>query len=267
MSVLIETSCFKRGENTVKTKLLNFRMITVFAISGLATLMSFSAAADTMNMDQGKYAALKSYAEKRLRETKIPGLGVGIIKDGKVVFAGGFGTRDLNTGESINSQTVYLIGSATKSFTTTTIAMLNQDGILDWDSTVRTYLPWFAYKDNEYVSSHVKLRDLASHRTGLTLTEWQGDTPELGLYSSEPREKLVKSIRNYPLSTGLREEFHYNSAMFMTLGQVVTAATKTEYEDVVMQRIAKPLGMKSTRSGDAERAFDQFIVTYEAKLE
>ena len=269
MSVLIETSCFKRGENTVKTKLLNFRMITVFAISGLATLMSFSAAADTMNMDQGKYAALKSYAEKRLRETKIPGLGVGIIKDGKVVFAGGFGTRDLNTGESINSQTVYLIGSATKSFTTTTIAMLNQDGILDWDSTVRTYLPWFAYKDNEYVSSHVKLRDLASHRTGLTLTEWQGDTPELGLYSSEPREKLVKSIRNYPLSTGLREEFHYNSAMFMTLGQVVTAATKTEYEDVVMQRIAKPLGMKSTIWSDLSGPNPPFAgnIAYPHKVE
>ncbi len=84
MSVLSETSCFKRGENTVKTKLLNFRMITVFAISGLATLMSFSAAADTMNMDQGKYAALKSYAEKRLRETKIPGLGVVLSKTARL---------------------------------------------------------------------------------------------------------------------------------------------------------------------------------------
>lgn len=230
----------------MKFELLNFRDCTVLALSVLVTWVPSYVVADVMKMDQGKYAALKSYAEKRLRETKIPGLGVGIIKDGKVVFAGGFGTRDLNTGEPINSQTAYLIGSATKSFTTTTIAMLNQDGILDWDSTVRTYLPWFSFKDNEYVSSHVKLRDLASHRTGLTLTEWQGDTPELGLYSSEPREKLVKSIRNYPLSAGLREKFQYNSAMFMTLGQVVTAATKTEYEDVVMQKIMKPLGMENT---------------------
>jgi CubicO group peptidase (beta-lactamase class C family) len=221
-------------------------MMTVLAIGGLAALMSLSAAADTMNMDQKKYAAFKSFADKRLRETKVPGFGLGIIKDGKVIFAGGFGTRDLNTGEPINSQTAYLIGSATKAFTTATIAMLDQDGILDWDSTVRTYLPWFSFKDNEYVSSHVTLRDLASHRTGLALTEWQGDTPELGLYSSEPREKLVKSIRNYPLSAGLREKFQYNSAMFMTLGHVISKATKNQYEDVVMQRIAKPLGMKST---------------------
>ena len=61
--------------------LSNFRMITVFAICGLATLMSFSIAADTMKMDKKKYAVLKSYVEKRLRETKIPGAGLGIIKD------------------------------------------------------------------------------------------------------------------------------------------------------------------------------------------
>lgn len=102
----------------MKTKFLNFRMMTVLAIGGLAALMSFSAAADTMNMDQKKYAAFKSFADKRLRETKVPGFGLGIIKDGKVIFAGGFGTRDLNTGEPINSQTAYLIGSATKAFTT-----------------------------------------------------------------------------------------------------------------------------------------------------
>ncbi len=104
----------------MKIKLLNFRMIAVFAICGLATLMSYSAAADTMKMDQKKYAALKAFAEKRLRETKVSGAGVGIIKDGKVIFAGGFGTRDLNTGKPVNSQTAYLIGSSTKPFTATT---------------------------------------------------------------------------------------------------------------------------------------------------
>ena len=80
--------------------------------------------ADVMKMDQAKYTALKSFADKRLRETKIPGAGLGIIKDGKVIFAGGFGARDLSTGEAVNSQTAYLIGSSTKSFTSTTMAML-----------------------------------------------------------------------------------------------------------------------------------------------
>ena len=129
----------------MKFKLLNFRACAVLALSVLVTWVPSYVVADVMKMDQGKYAALKSYTEKRLRETKIPGLGVGIIKDGKVIFAGGFGTRDLNTGEPINSQTAYLIGSATKAFTTATTAMLDQDGILDWDSTVRTYLPWFSF--------------------------------------------------------------------------------------------------------------------------
>jgi CubicO group peptidase (beta-lactamase class C family) len=73
-----------------------------------------------------KYAALKAFAERRLEETKVPGAGVSMIKDGEVVFAGGFGTRDTNTGEPIDAQTAYLIGSSTKPFTTTAIAILAQ---------------------------------------------------------------------------------------------------------------------------------------------
>jgi len=147
----------------IKFKLLNLGVCAVLAISGLAAWIPSYVATDTMEMEPEKYAALKSFAEKRLRETKVPGAGVGIIKDGKVIFAGGFGTRDLNKGEPVNSQTAYLIGSSTKPFTSTAIAILAQDGLVDWDKPVRTYLPTFGFKD-EYVSARVTLRDLACHR-------------------------------------------------------------------------------------------------------
>ena len=127
---------------------------------------TFGALADTMDMEPEKYSALKTFAERRLSETKVPGAGVGIIKDGKVIFAGGFGTRDLNTGEPVNAQTAYLIGSSTKPFTVTAVAILAEEGVIDWDETVRTYMPSFGFKD-EYVSEHLTLRDLGSHRSGI----------------------------------------------------------------------------------------------------
>ena len=91
----------------------------VLVLGGLGAFLPHGALADTMEMEADKYSALKEFADRRFSETKVPGAGVGIIKDGKVIFAGGFGTRDLNTGEPINSQTAYLIGSSTKPFTVT----------------------------------------------------------------------------------------------------------------------------------------------------
>ncbi len=215
-------------------------------ISGMKKLILISALllvasngwADVMKMDQAKYTALKSFADKRLRETKIPGAGLGIIKDGKVIFAGGFGARDLSTGEAVNSQTAYLIGSSTKSFTSTTMAMLAQDGIVDWDKPVRTYMPSFGFKD-EYVSSRVTLRDLASHRSGVEdEPEWWG--------SKLSRGELVETMNTFELNEGFRAKFQYNNAGFMTMGHVVTLMSKRKFEDVVMQRIVKPLGMENT---------------------
>jgi CubicO group peptidase (beta-lactamase class C family) len=213
------------------------KWVTSLAVFALLAL-SATAFADTMEMDPEKYLALKTFVDSRLSETNVPGAGVGIIKDGKVIFAGGFGTRDLNTGEPVNSQTAYLIGSSTKPFTVTAIAMLAQDGILDWDETVRTYMPSFKFKD-EYVSEHLTLRDLGSHRSGVVdEPEWMGSTLSRG--------EMIESMSNFEQSFGFREKFEYNGSGFMILGHMATLASKTKFEDVVIDRVAKPLGMENT---------------------
>jgi CubicO group peptidase (beta-lactamase class C family) len=222
----------------MKMKLPYLFVMTFLAMSDFSALTNPCFAADTMKIEQGKYAALRSFAEKRLRETKVPGAGVGIIKDGQVIFAGGFGTRDLNTGEPVNAQTAYLIGSSTKPFTSTAIAILAQDGLVDWDKPVRTYLPSFGFKD-EYVSARVTLRDLACHRTGVEAEpDWWG--------SKLSRGELVESMRDFELNEGFRAKFQYNNAGYMTMGHVASVVTKGKYEDVVVQRILKPLGMNNT---------------------
>jgi len=218
--------------------LLRVRVVAVFLFGGLSAWVPYGALADTMEMDPEKYAALKAFADSRLSETKVPGAGVGIIKDGKVIFAGGFGTRDLNTGEPVNSQTAYLIGSSTKPFTVTAIAILAEEGVLDWDERVQTYMPSFKFKD-EYVSEHLTLRDLGSHRSGVVdEPEWMGSTLSRG--------EMIESMSDFEQSFGFREKFEYNGSGFMILGHMATLASKTKFEDVVIDRVTKPLGMENT---------------------
>ncbi len=217
---------------------IRMRAAAVLVFGGLGAWVLYGALADTMEMDPEKYAALKAFADRRLSETKVPGAGVGIIKDGKVIFAGGFGTRDLNTGEPVNAQTAYLIGSSTKPFTVTAIAILAQEGILDWDERVQTYMPSFKFKD-EYVSEHLTLRDLGSHRSGVVdEPEWMGSTLSRG--------EMIESMSDFEQSFGFREKFEYNGSGFMILGHMATLASKTKFEDVVIERVAKPLGMENT---------------------
>lgn len=218
--------------------LLRVLAVAVLVFGGLGTWVPQGALVDTMEMDPEKYAALKAFADSRLSETKVPGAGVGIIKDGKVIFAGGFGTRDLNTGEPINSQTAYLIGSSTKPFTVTAIAILAEEGVLDWDERVQTYMPSFKFKD-EYVSEHLTLRDLGSHRSGVVdEPEWMGSTLSRG--------EMIESMSDFEQSFGFREKFEYNGSGFMILGHMATLASNTKFEDVVIDRVAKPLGMENT---------------------
>ena len=218
--------------------ILRMRAAAVLVFGGLATWVPYGALADTMEMEPDKYSALKAFADRRLSETKVPGAGVGIVKDGKVIFAGGFGTRDLNTGEPVNSQTAYLIGSSTKPFTVTAIAILAQEGILDWDERVRTYMPSFKFKD-EYVSEHLTLRDLGSHRSGVSKEpDWMGSTLS--------RTEMIESMSDYELSAGFREKFQYHGAGFMILGHMATLASGTKFEDVVLERICEPLGLENT---------------------
>ena len=218
--------------------LLGVRAAAALVFGGLVVCAPYGALADTMEMGADKYAALKAFADRRLSETKVPGAGVGIIKDGKVIFAGGFGTRDLNTGEPVNSQTAYLIGSSTKPFTVTAIAILAEEGVLDWDERVQTYMPSFKFKD-EYVSEHLTLRDLGSHRSGVVdEPEWMGSTLSRG--------EMIESMSDFEQRFGFREKFEYNGSGFMILGHMATLASKTKFEDVVIDRVAKPLGMENT---------------------
>src|SRR5262245_40311899 len=105
---------------------------------------------------------LDSFVEQVMKDWHVPGLSVAIVKDGHVVYAKGFGYRDVKKGLKVTPDTLFAIGSNSKSFTATSLAILAGEGKLDWDKPVRDYMPDFRLYDG-YATAQVRQRDLVSH--------------------------------------------------------------------------------------------------------
>src|SRR5690242_17368884 len=105
-------------------------------------------------------------AAETMKQWKLPGLAVAIVKDDKVVLAKGYGVKELGGNAPITDETLFQIASTSKAFTTTAMAMLVDEKKLGWDDPVRQHVVYF-HLDDACADSLVTLRDIVSHRTGL----------------------------------------------------------------------------------------------------
>lgn len=191
---------------------------------------------------QEKKPDLKGFNEfvtKGMAEWKVPGLAISIVKDGNVIFAEGFGFRDVKQNLKVTPQTLFAIGSCSKAFTATAVGILVDEGKVDWDKPVRTYLPSFKLQDG-VASERMTPRDLLSHRSGLPRHDlmWYGAT-----YS---REELFDRLQYLKPSKDFRAVWQYQNLMFMTAGYLVGEVASTTWEDFIRKRILDPLDMKET---------------------
>ena len=115
-----------------------------------------------------------AYVGNAMRAFGAPGLSLTVVEDGRVALAKGYGVRRLGSLAPVDAHTSFPIGSETKAFTTTALAILVDRGKLFWDDRVVDRLPGFAMYD-PYVTAHMTVRDLLTHRSGLSLGE--GDLP------------------------------------------------------------------------------------------
>lgn len=175
-----------------------------------------------------------------LAEWHTPGLALGVVLNGKVLVAEGYGLRDVDAELPVTSGTLFAIGSSTKAFTTFALGQLVAEDRLDWDRPVRDYLPEFKLFDS-YASEHATPRDLVTHRTGLP-------RHDLVWYGNEPMERadLVSRLPYLEPNRELREQWQYNNLMFATAGYLAGRLRDATWEDVVRGGIFEPLGM--TRS-------------------
>ncbi|HVP49714.1 MAG TPA: serine hydrolase [Candidatus Bathyarchaeia archaeon] len=185
---------------------------------------------------------LKGFSEfvtKTMAEWKVPGMAVAIVNDGKVIFAEGFGLRDVKHALKVTPHTLFPIGSCSKAFTAAGVGILVDEGKVGWDEPVRTYLPDFKLQD-EYASAHATLRDLLSHRTGLP-------RHDLLWFSGQfSRRELYDRLRYLEMNKEFRSTWQYQNLMFMTAGYLVGQVCGSSWENVIQKRILDPLGMKET---------------------
>jgi len=200
-----------------------------------------------------------TFVTKTMEEWKVPGLGISIVKDGKVIFSKGFGFRDVKKGLKVTPKTLFAIGSCSKAFTAVTMGILVDEGKLDWDKPVREYLPSFKLKD-PFATEGMTPRDLVCHRSGLPRHDlmWYG--------SSATRKELFDRLQYLEPNKDFRMTFQYQNLMFMTAGYMVGKVAGTTWEKFVQNHIFGPLGMNDSNFSveDSKKAPD-FALPYTEK--
>lgn len=184
-------------------------------------------------------ADLPEVIERGLAALQVPGVAVAVVADGEVVLSRGFGLRDVENELPVTPRTVFAIGSSTKAMTTTVLGSLVDDGLVDWDEPVRTYLPSFRLAEAS-VTERLTVRDLVTHRSGLPRHDlvWYG--------SDRSREEHLRGLRDLELSADLRERFQYQNLMFMTAGHLAGELAGSSWEELMAERLFEPLGMSET---------------------
>lgn len=218
------------------------RLIKQITLTTLALGLSTSAfSQDRDVMAEDKIDAL---VERALVDFNIPGIGVGIIKDGEIVLAKGYGIRDIRGTDKVDGDTLFQIASNSKAYTAATISMLVEEGKLNWDDKVTKYIPEFKMFD-PYVTREFTIRDMLSHRSGLPLGA--GDL----LSFPDPVatiESILKAVAVIPPSSSFRSKYDYDNSMYILAGELVERLSGMPWSDFVEQRIFKPLGMTDCRA-------------------
>ncbi len=198
-------------------------------------LILFSAQSQTIS---AKISKLDAYYSQAFAEWNVPGMAIAIVTKDSVLFAKGFGITDVNTKQPVDENTLFALASNTKAFTATALAMLVDQGKINWDDKVINYLPWFRLYD-PYLTSEFTIRDLLCHRSGLAT--FSGDLIWYG--SSYSRKEVVEKSAGLKPVYGFREHFGYSNIHFIAAGEIIPVVTGQSWDDFVTETILKPLQM------------------------
>ncbi len=188
---------------------------------------------------------IKVEIERHLKALHTPSVGVCIVKDGEVLLADGFGYSDPEHGVKSDADTLYMIGSCTKAMTSTVLAMLAEQGLIDFDEPIRNYIPELQFSD-PYINSVITLRDILSHRSGLPGHELFWLDPDRSM------AEMVKNIKYLPFNKPFRTTFQYNNLLYGVAGYIIERLTGMKWFDAMKKYLYEPLGMVSTVNGAKE---------------
>jgi CubicO group peptidase (beta-lactamase class C family) len=181
------------------------------------------------------------YVAQAMKDWKVPGLAIAIIKNDSIVMMKGYGTRTMNKNETVDEHTMFAIGSSSKAFTSTLVAMMVDAGKMKWDDPATRYLPDLQLFD-PYVSRELTVRDLLTHRSGLT----RGDL--VWYAGGYDRDEILRRVRFLKPTWSVRSRFGYQNIMYLAAGQAVAKTAGKSWDELVKERIFTPLGMSESNT-------------------
>lgn len=232
--------------NTITCKVNQFQERSMMqnhvfrAIFLLCLLFAGSSLVAAQTIDQ-KLASIDAYAQEVMKRFGGPGMAIAVVKDDRVIFAKGYGTRELGKDAPVDENTVFAIASNSKAFTTASLAILVDEGKIKWDDKVSKYLTDFRLYD-PWVTSELTIRDLVTHRVGLDT--FSGDL--LWYETTYSPDEILRRVRYLKPVSGFRTTFGYQNLMFIAAGKVIEKVSGESWCDFVTQRILRPLDMRNT---------------------
>lgn len=188
--------------------------------------------------------------DETLAQYDLPGLALGIVEDGQVVYRRSAGTRQVGSGEDVDSQTIFKIASNSKAMTAALLARLVDAGKLRWNDPVTRHLPQFRMND-PWVTANIQVRDLLIHNSGLGLGA--GDLmlwPEPNDFS---RDDVIAGLAHLKPATSFRSAYAYDNLLYIVAGEVAAAAGGESYEVLLRREVFEPLGLSRCRIGAFSR--------------
>jgi CubicO group peptidase (beta-lactamase class C family) len=205
----------------------------------LAVVLAFTSCIVVAQQQESVEARLKgfdTYMEQVMKDWNAPGIGIGIVMGDKLVFAKGYGFRDYGKKLPYTTTTTQPIASNSKLFTAVAVGLLVEEGKLRWDEPIKQFVPTIRFYNDELDRS-VTIRDMLSHRTGVTRHD------SIWYKSAFTRRELWDRLRYLEPAAPLRTKFLYNNLMFTAAGQVIEELSGQTWEQFVQKRIFDPLSM------------------------
>lgn len=185
-------------------------------------------------------ANFDAWIESGRQDWKIPGMAVGIVKNGEVVYAKGFGEKRLGNGEPVDANTIFSIASVSKNITAAALAILVDQGKIGWDDRIVKHIPWFQLKD-PWVTQEITIRDVLTHRVGLGRKLGN----RLQFMTQSSRDSVLYQMRYMDLEKPFRSSFVYNNVMYSLAGQIIEYADGRTWDTFLKEELFEPLDMNT----------------------
>lgn len=182
-----------------------------------------------------------TWVENSRKDWKIPGMAIGIVKNGQIVYAKGFGETKLGNGEKVNENTVFSIASVSKNITAAALALMVDRGQINWDDKIVEHIPWFQMK-NPWITREMTIRDALTHKVGIGRILGN----RLQFMTNQTRDEVLFQMRYMDLEKPFRTSFVYSNIIYSLAGQIIEYVDGRTWDTFLEEEFFMPLKMENS---------------------